>query len=127
MSRAARMIVFGVVSVALLAVFGPPFLAGRGSAKLRHLPGEMTSGPESQVATGRALATWFAQLEGWLKPVPEPLLGLGLLLLAGIFIWGALIGRRRRADVAGEASAADMAEVQASPAETGSASDNACH
>ena len=89
--------------------------------------GEMTSGPDIQVATGRALATWFAQLEVWLKPVPEPLLGLGLLLLAGVFIWGTLIGRRRRADVADEASPAAMAEVQASAAETGSASDNACH
>lgn len=89
--------------------------------------GEMTSGPDIQVATGRALATWFAQLEVWLKPVPEPLLGLGLLLLAGIFIWGTLIGRRRRTDVADEASPAAIAEVQATAAETGSASDHACH
>lgn len=57
--------------------------------------GQMTSGPEIQVATGRALANWFANLETWLKPVPEPLLGAGLLAIAGIFIWGTLIGRRR--------------------------------
>jgi hypothetical protein len=57
----------------------------------------MTSGPEIQVATGRALAGWFASLEAWLSPVPEPILGLGLLALAGIFIWGTLIGRHSRA------------------------------
>ena len=58
--------------------------------------GQMTSGPEIQVATGRALASWFANLETWLKPVPEPLLGAGLLAIAGIFVWGTLIGRRRQ-------------------------------
>ncbi len=56
--------------------------------------GTMSGGTELQVATGRALATWFTQIETWLKPVPEPVLGLGLLLLAGVFIWGTLIGRR---------------------------------
>jgi hypothetical protein len=59
--------------------------------------GQMTSGPEIQVATGRALAGWLASLEAWLSPVPEPVLGLGLLALAGIFIWGTLIGRHSRA------------------------------
>lgn len=58
--------------------------------------GQMTSGPELQVATGRALAGWFANLETWLKPVPEPLLGAALLAIAGIFVWGTLIGRRRQ-------------------------------
>ncbi|WP_282007000.1 cytochrome c biogenesis CcdA family protein [Propioniciclava sinopodophylli] len=57
--------------------------------------GSMTSGPEVQVAIGRSLADWFAQLTTWLRPVPEPLLGLGLLLLAGIFILGSLAGGRR--------------------------------
>lgn len=55
--------------------------------------GQMTSGPEIQVATGRALAEWFAAIQVWLKPVPEPLLGIGLLAIAGIFIWATLIGR----------------------------------
>ncbi len=56
--------------------------------------GQMTSGPDLQVATGRALAGWFASLETWLRPVPEPVLGLGLLAIAGVFVWGTLIGRR---------------------------------
>ena len=89
--------------------------------------GTMSGGSDVQVATGRAVATWFTQLETWLKPVPEPVLGVGLLLLAGVFIWGTLIGRRRRADAVGEPAAPDRAEMQASSAENGSASDTACH
>ena len=89
--------------------------------------GTMSDGTDIQVATGRAVATWFTQLETWLKPVPEPVLGVGLLLLAGVFIWGTLIGRRRRVDAASETAAPDMAEMQASSAENGSASDTACH
>lgn len=58
--------------------------------------GQMTSGPDLQVATGRALAGWFASLETWLQPVPEPVLGLGLLAIAGVFVWGTLVGRRGR-------------------------------
>ena len=57
--------------------------------------GQMTSGPDVQVAIGRGLATWFAQIETWLQPVPEPILGLGLLLVAGVFVWGTLVGRQR--------------------------------
>jgi cytochrome c-type biogenesis protein len=56
--------------------------------------GKMTSGPEIQVATGRALATWFSSIESWLRPVPEPVLGLGLLAVAGVFIWATLLGHR---------------------------------
>ncbi|CAL8977672.1 hypothetical protein PROP_02250 [Propionicimonas sp. T2.31MG-18] len=58
--------------------------------------GQMTGGPELQVATGRALAGWFASVEAWLEPVPEPVLGLGLLAVAGVFVWATLIGRRGR-------------------------------
>ena len=68
--------------------------------------GQMTSGPEFQVASGRALAGWFASLEAWLAPVPEPVLGLGLLGLAGVFIWATLVGRLRAADAAPDDAAA---------------------
>lgn len=57
--------------------------------------GSMTSGPDVQVALGRSLADWFAQLTTWLRPVPEPVLGVGLLMLAGIFVLGSLTGQRR--------------------------------
>jgi cytochrome c biogenesis protein CcdA len=89
--------------------------------------GTMTGGTDIQVATGRAVATWFTQLATWLKPVPEPVLGLGLLLLAGVFIWGTLVGRRRRAEVPEEEATPDMAEANAAPGESKSASDTACH
>ena len=82
--------------------------------------GQMTSGPEGQVAIGQALAGWFAQLETWLKPLPEPVLGLGLLLLAGVFVWATLIGRRHRP----EAPTHETGEV--SPQEP-SATEPACH
>jgi cytochrome c biogenesis protein CcdA len=61
--------------------------------------GQMTSGPDIQVATGRTLAQWFAAIEVWLKPVPEPVLGLGLLAIAGAFVWGTLIGRNGRSPI----------------------------
>jgi cytochrome c biogenesis protein CcdA len=71
--------------------------------------GQMTSGPEIQVATGRALADGFASLETWLQPVPEPVLGLGLLAIAGVFIWGTLIGRRDRRPTNERATTAEEA------------------
>lgn len=89
--------------------------------------GEMTSGPEIQVATGRALANWFGELQTWLRPVPEPVLGLGLLLVAGVFIWGTLIGRRRRADAASDTTGPDMADAQAASADNGPTSNTTCH
>ena len=58
--------------------------------------GQMTSGPEIQVATGRTLAGWFASIEAWLKPVPAPPLGLGLPTVAGVSTWATLIGRHDR-------------------------------
>ncbi|MGV8909405.1 MAG: cytochrome c biogenesis CcdA family protein [Propionicimonas sp.] len=89
--------------------------------------GTMSGGTDVQVATGRAVATWFTQLEAWLKPVPEPVLGVGLLLLAGVFIWGTLMGRRRRTDAASESASPEMAELQAASAENESTSDTASH
>ena len=55
--------------------------------------GSMTSGPGFQVAIGTGLSVVFAQAQSWLAPVPEPILGLGLLLLASVFVWATL--RRR--------------------------------
>jgi hypothetical protein len=90
--------------------------------------GTMSGGTEIQVATGRALATWFAQIETWLNPVPEPVLGLGLLLVAGVFIWGTLIGRRKHPRAtAGEESVPDLAEAAANPSEPTPTSDLTLH
>ncbi len=55
--------------------------------------GSMTSGPGFQAAIGDALGSWFTQFETWVAPVPEPVLGIGLLMLVGIFVLATL--RRR--------------------------------
>ncbi len=89
--------------------------------------GTMSGGTEVQVVTGRALATWFAQIEGWLKPVPEPVLGLGLLLLAGIFIWGTLIGRRKHPGGTASGEAQDVVAMPTSPSEPAPASELPLH
>jgi cytochrome c biogenesis protein CcdA len=52
--------------------------------------GSMTSGPGFQVAIGTGLGVVFAQLQSWLAPVPEPILGLALLALAASFVWATL-------------------------------------
>lgn len=58
---------------------------------------QMTSGPAFQAAIGRWLSTQFEQVERWLDPVPEPVLGLFVLAIAGVFVWATLADRRRAA------------------------------
>lgn len=67
--------------------------------------GTMTSGPGFQVAIGTGLAVAFTQIQAWLAPVPEALLGLGLVLLAGVFVLATL---RRRAPDRRQASLPDV-------------------
>jgi cytochrome c-type biogenesis protein len=55
----------------------------------------MTAGPGFQVAIGRALSRLFASVEGWLAPVPEPLLGVVVLAIAAVFVWATLTDHRR--------------------------------
>ena len=57
--------------------------------------GTMTSGPGFQVAAGRGLARAFDTFEQWVSPVPEPLLGLGVLALASVFVYATLRDRHR--------------------------------
>jgi cytochrome c-type biogenesis protein len=64
--------------------------------------GRMTGGPGFQVAVGRQLAGVFRRIEAWTAPVPEPVLGVALLLLAGVFVYITLTDRRRRPSAAGE-------------------------
>jgi cytochrome c-type biogenesis protein len=70
--------------------------------------GQMTSGPGFQVTIGRFLARIFGRIESWTEPVPEPLLGLAVLAMAGVFVIATLHDRHRppisafdRADPAG--------------------------
>jgi cytochrome c-type biogenesis protein len=55
----------------------------------------MTGGPGFQVAIGRGLAKVFRRIEDWTAPVPEPVLGLGVLALAGVFVYATLRDRHR--------------------------------
>lgn len=57
--------------------------------------GSMTSGPRFQVVVGRQLSEIFERIGAWVDPVPEPLLGLGVLALAAVFVIATLRDRRR--------------------------------
>lgn len=82
------------VNLAVSVVF-----AGMGAMVLwLAATGETTSAPGAQLAAGRLLARVFARIEGWVAPVPEPLLGVGLLTLVSIFVLSSLRDRRRRID-----------------------------
>lgn len=48
--------------------------------------GEMSGGSEFQGAIGQNLARTFEGIQTWLAPVPEVVLGLGLLAVAAIFV-----------------------------------------
>ena len=56
---------------------------------------QMTGGPGFQVAIGRGLSRLLRRIEIWTAPVPEPLLGLVVLGLAGVFVHATLHDRRR--------------------------------
>jgi cytochrome c biogenesis protein CcdA len=56
---------------------------------------KMTSGPGFQVAIGRWLSHQFEALQRWLSPVPEPVLGLLVAAIAGLFVYATLTDRRR--------------------------------
>lgn len=55
----------------------------------------MTGGPSFQVTLGRGVARFFGRIQTWTDPVPEAVLGLGLLALAGVFVFAALRDRHR--------------------------------
>jgi len=59
--------------------------------------GTMTRGPGFQVAIGGFLGRVFARVEQWTSPVPEPVLGLLVLAIAGVFVYATLRDPRRRA------------------------------
>lgn len=87
--------------------------------------GTMTTGPGFQVAIGDGLATVFQQLQQWSAPVPEPLLGLALLALAGVFIVATLHRRDRGED---RRQASDDGTTNREPTQAPSAAHGAsCH
>lgn len=79
------------VNLAVAAVF-----AGMGAMVLGlAATGETSAAPGAQLVIGRKLSGAFSDIQHWLAPVPEPVLGLGLLALASVFIVAGLRDRRR--------------------------------
>lgn len=56
---------------------------------------DMTGGTQVQDAASSTLTTVFLRIQEWASPVPEPVLGLLLVALAGVFVVATLAGRRR--------------------------------
>lgn len=88
---AGRSVVTNTVNIAVAVAFAAMggfviYLAGAA---------EMTGGPGFQVAIGRWLSREFEQLQQRLFPVPEPLLGLAVLAIAGVFVYATLTDRHR--------------------------------
>jgi cytochrome c biogenesis protein CcdA len=91
---AGRTLVTNTVNVAVAVAFAVMggfviYLAGADT---------MTTGPGFQAAVGRWLGQRFEQLRQWLAPVPEPILGLAVLAVAGVFVFATLTDRRRPAE-----------------------------
>ena len=84
--------VTNTVNVVVAAVFA----AMAGMVLWLAATGETTSAPGAQLAIGRLLSRVFANIQAWLAPVPEPLLGVGLLALAALFVTAGLRDRRDR-------------------------------
>lgn len=74
-------VAFTIMGVAVIGLAGSP---------------DMTRGTDAQYAAGAGLTSLAGRLLDWLAPVPDPLLGLGLIGLVGIFIWATLRDRRIR-------------------------------
>ena len=55
---------------------------------------DMTGGTEAQDVAASTLTDAFLAVQTWVSPVPEPVLGLGLLALAAAFVGATLAGRR---------------------------------
>lgn len=79
------------VNLAVAVVF-----AGMGAMVLwLAATGETSAAPGAQLLIGRKLSGLFSGIQDRLAPVPEPVLGLGLLTLASVFIVAGLRDRRR--------------------------------
>lgn len=88
----ARTVRTNTVNVAVAVAFTAMGVAVIGLAGSPN----MTRGTDAQYAAGSGLTGLAARVLDWLAPVPEPLLGLGLFLLAGGFVWATLRDRRSR-------------------------------
>jgi cytochrome c biogenesis protein CcdA len=55
----------------------------------------MTRGPAFQVAIGDWLAAIFARVQAWTAPVPQAVMALAVLSVAGILVYATIVDRRR--------------------------------
>ncbi len=97
---AGRTLVTNTINLAVAVVFA----AMGGFVIFLANSGQMTGGPGFQVGIGRGLAWVFQHIETWTRPVPEPVLGLAVLVLAGVFVYATLRDRHRPSPTAPPAS-----------------------
>ena len=86
----SHLIMTNTLNVAVAVAFvvmGAFVIALAGSA-------EMTGGSAFQTAASETLTGIFSSVQDFLSPVPEPLLGLGILGVALVFVWATLSDRR---------------------------------
>ena len=81
---------------------------------------DMTRGTDAQYAAGAGLSRIAGRVLEFVDPVPEPVLGLGLLALVGVFVWATLREprTRRTGDLPGDTTeTGDTGDSSATPAE----------
>lgn len=89
---AGRLVATNTVNLAVAVAFvamGVFIIALAGSR-------DMTGGTAVQAWFSEQLTTVFAGAQTLLSPIPEPLQGVGLLAVAGLFVWATLTDRRIR-------------------------------
>ena len=87
---AGRLVATNTLNIAVAVAFvvmGAFVIALAGSA-------QMTGGSAFQTAASETLTGVFSSVQDFLSPVPEPLLGLGILAVAAAFVWATLSDRR---------------------------------
>ena len=84
---------------------------------------DMTGGTQAQDTAASTLTRIFLAVQRFLSPVPEPILGAGLLALVGVFVWATLSERKRRADQPSPSSPADGMPIDGHPSLADSSDD----
>ena len=110
---AGRVVVTNTVNVVVAVAFA----LMSGLVFFLAATGETTSAPDAQLAIGRWLSEKLESLLRMLDPVPEPLLGLALVAVAGAFVVAALKPRRFEADSLEDADDVEEAQDQGTGAD----------